>query len=178
MLGNIDYRDVDEFRDALEAMGKSYDWRYRQLQHAHRMYAAAVNLRTIDTNPFENLTPHGEAADDDKIRRGGFSPAQLRAILAKASEIKFGDGRHREVMHVLECIACLGLAPNEILLIQRGDVGVDPETGVEFLDITPKDMVRRKNLKLRCPSKVNRRSGFFVFAHSVTKIQRNVFEKP
>ena len=154
VLGNIDYRDVDArtaaaFRDALEAMGKSYDWRHRQLQHAHRMYAAAVNLRTMDANPFENLTPHGEAADDDRIRRGGFSPAQLRAVLAKAREIKFGDVRHREVMHVLEGVACLGLAPNEILCIQRGDVGVDPESGVKFLDITDKDSVTKKRHELK-----------------------------
>ena len=192
VLGNVDYRDVDarkaaEFRDALEAMGKSYDWRYRQLQHAHRMYAAAVNLRTIDANPFANLTPHGEAADDDKIRRGGFSPAQLRAILAKAKDIKFGDERHRDVMHALEGVACLGLAPNEILLIQRGDVGVDPETGVKFLDITDKDCVTKKRHELK--SLKNRESrprllplhpkliefGFFDFAYTADKSKKKEF---
>ena len=190
VLGIIDYRDVDakkaaEFRDALEAMDKSYDWRCRHLQHAHRMYAAAVNLRTIDANPFENLTPHGEAADDDKIRRGGFLPAQLRAILAKAKDIGFGDARHREVMHALEGVACLGLAPNEILLIQRGDVGVDPESGVQFLDITDKDCVTKKRHELKSLKNRESRprllplhpklSAFFEFANTADENKRQQF---
>ena len=47
-------------------------------------------------------------------------------------------------MHVLRCVTYLGLAPNEILLTQRGDFGVDAKYGVKFVDITDKDCKTKK----------------------------------
>ena len=102
-FGNIDYRDVDakmagKFKDYLQTLGNSWDWQSRKLQFAHRMYEAAIGEREMDRpNPFDNLKPRGEAADDDKRGKGAFTPRQLRAILAKAEAIKFGDDRHTEV---------------------------------------------------------------------------------
>lgn len=165
VLGNIDYRDVTaddaaKFRDHLETLGKSYDWRSRQLSHAHRMYKAAVNLRTMDSNPFDGITPHGEAADDEKDKRGKFTPAHLRAILDTARKIKFGDTalekRHALVMAALEAVTYTGAAPNEILCIQRGDIRKDAATGIYCLKITDKDCVTRKRHDLK--STKNRKS--------------------
>ena len=149
VFGNIDYRTLDDkmaadFRDYLETLGKTYDWRSRKLQFAHRMYASAVNEREMDHNPFDDLTPRGEAADDDKMQKGAFTPAQLRAILDKAARIKFGKKRHGEAMHALRLVTYLGLAPNEALLIQRGDVVRDDESDVAYLDVTDRDCVTKQ----------------------------------
>jgi hypothetical protein len=97
-----------------------------------------VSERTVDENAFivGNVSVRGGKTDPTRKPRGTFTATQQRLILDKARETRFGGDRHEEVMHLLMGMTYLGMAPNEMLLAQRGDVFVEPESGVRVIKVT------------------------------------------
>ena len=81
----------------------------------------------------------GKAPKDN--RKKDFTPAQVKLILETAARVKFGGPSHEDFMWMLRLLAFTGARPNEISMLQSGDIVRDEETGIQFIHIRDTDAV-------------------------------------
>jgi hypothetical protein len=153
-----DYRDVDgdaagKFRDHLATLG-GYKFQSARLSQASALFGAAIDARTYkERNPFEGIGPSAKPEDDTNKTKAPYSGAQLRHILdtartwhSKRNE-PFGGERHEHVLWAMRTLTFNGERPNEVLLVQKGSIGV--KDGVPVIDISAKCCVTGERLTMK-----------------------------
>ena len=127
--GDLSVRDIkrDHIRafytaNEAEKLGRAAQEKHRD--HLKALFAMALSEGWIDAAPTAgimlNAAPREEGDDDDDGKP--FTPAQLRHILAKAQETRFGGDRHDDYMLILRTLIYSGARSEEIAQLRPDDI--------------------------------------------------------
>jgi integrase len=94
------------------------------------------------TNPAKGVGVLGKGPSKKDGSDRVYTSQQVRTILATAERTKFGMKRHPEIFWMLRLLAFTGARPNEIAMLQGGDVM--EQDGIKFLRIQNADAVTGK----------------------------------
>ena len=139
--GECDYRqitqaEIGKLRDYNQARGDTPSTQRKRLESLSSMFSVAVSEQHIAANPCAGVKVRYKGEKVFKRRNGDdrpFSGLQMRIILETAERERFGGKRHEAVMWVLRLLVWTGARPQEIVQLQRGDVGT--ENGVPVIRI-------------------------------------------
>jgi integrase len=124
-IGDLDYRNVTkqhiaEWRDHLETITTPIMARHH-LKYLRSMFAAAVAEDQRSDNPANDVRARGKIESKQEPGRP-FTGDQIRLILDKAAEVRFGGKRHGEVLWMLKLMLWTGARPKEISQLRKADV--------------------------------------------------------
>lgn len=131
LCGDLDYRhvtaaDVQRFRDAIDVPERSKKNQTRQLERLSALFAVAVSEGKMlsGLNPVRGIAVRGKDPRAAMITQQPLSGAQTALVLSRAEATGWGAERAGAALWALRVLAWTGARPNEVLQLQRGDVGM------------------------------------------------------
>ena len=116
--------DIAKFRDHNDEQGLSEALQLKHLDHLRAVFAVAVSENVLPINPAAGIKPrkiNGRRVDAIEKRKP-FTAAQLRMVLDKVADTKWGGRRHADVLWILKLLTYTGARANEVAQLRKEDV--------------------------------------------------------